>query len=288
MNKNVNKFETIDISDKETLSVRFLYNTAVGRAVLKLLVKPSLSNFMGKFMSTSMSSWWIKGFIKNNNIDMSQYEDRKFDSFNDFFTRKILPGKRNFDSDPAVFASPCDSKLSAYKINSDSVFNIKHSFYTIKELICDEELAKEYENGYCLIFRLTTDDYHRYAHIDNGRIISINPIKGVLHTVRPIAQDRYPIFAQNSREYTIIETENFGKIVQMEVGALLIGRISNIKDQTEVTRGSEKGMFEFGGSTIIVLVKDNMIKIDDEIMSNTENDKETIVKMGMQIGTAVK
>lgn len=287
MNNSEKKFTTVEISGKESLSVRFLYNTSFGRAVLKLLVKPSLSNLMGKFMNTAFSRLWIKGFIKRNSIDMSQYEDRKFNSFNDFFTRKILPGKREFDTAPSVFASPCDSKLSVYRINSDSVFNIKHCKYTVGDLICDENLAEEYINGYCLIFRLSTDDYHRYAHIDNGKVTSVNPIKGILHTVRPIAQDRYPIFAQNSREYTVIETENFGKIVQIEVGAMLIGRISNIKDQTLVTRGCEKGMFEFGGSTIIMLVKENTVEIDNELLENTENNKESIVKMGMQIGCKI-
>lgn len=287
MNETTKKFTTLDISEKDALSVRFLYNTAVGRAVLKLLVKPSLSNFAGKFMSTSLSALWVKGFIKRNNIDMTQYENRKFKSFNDFFTRKILPGKREFPTDPTVFASPCDSKLTAYKIEENSIFNIKHSTYTIEELLCDKQIADEYKNGYCLIFRLTTDDYHRYANIDDGKILSVKPIKGVLHTVRPIAQKRYPIFAQNSREYTVIETDNFGKIIQMEVGALLIGRISNIKDVCDIKRGSEKGMFEFGGSTIIVLVKENMIEIDSEILQNTEKDKETVVKMGMPIGKKI-
>ena len=120
-----NKYKTIDIYEKEAISVRFLYNTVVGRAFLKLLIKPSLSKFVGKYMNSKLSCLWIKGFIKKNGIDMSQYEERKFDSFNDFFTRKILPGKRFVDQNPEALVSPCDSKLSIYKINSDSVFSIK-------------------------------------------------------------------------------------------------------------------------------------------------------------------
>ncbi|MBE7065291.1 MAG: phosphatidylserine decarboxylase [Ruminococcaceae bacterium] len=279
-----NKYEAIDICEKDTLSVRFLYNTSVGRAFLKLLIKPSLSKFVGKYMNSKLSCVWIKGFIKRNSIDMSQYEDRKYGSFNDFFIRKILPDKRSVELNPNALIAPCDSKLSVYKINSDSVFSIKHSSYTINDLLQNEEISKEYENGYCFIYRLTTDDYHRYSHIDDGKIIYIKYINGVLHTVRPIAQNRYPIFAQNSREYTIIETENFGKIVQIEIGALLIGKISNNKEQTVVKRGEEKGMFEFGGSTIVVLFKDGTIAPDSQILANTENDKETVVKLGMKIG----
>jgi len=284
MNK---KFQTAEISVKESLSVRFLYNTAFGRMILKVLTRPSVSALAGKYMNSGMSRIWIKGFIKRNNIDMSQYEDRKFDSFNDFFTRKILQGKRFFEQNPDKLCSPCDGKLTAYKIDEQSVFKIKHSPYTVNDLLCDEELSKEYLNGYCLIFRLCTDDYHRYAHIDDGKVLYIKSINGVLHTVRPIAQNRYPVFAQNSREYTVIDTDNFGKIVQMEVGALLIGRISNIKEQTDVIRGSEKGMFEFGGSTIIILFKENTIKLDKEILDNTSNDKETVVRMGQTVGKSI-
>lgn len=287
MDKITDKYKTVDISEKDNISVRFLYNTVIGRALLKMLIRPSLSKFIGKIMNSAVSRMWISGFIKRNNIDMTQYENRKFRSFNDFFTRKILPGKRTFSKKTSLFSSPCDSKLTAYKIDANSVFNIKHSSYTINDLLQDEELAKEYVNGYCLIFRLTTDDYHRYAHIDDGKVLYTKTIKGVLHTVRPIAQSRYPVFAQNSREYTVIETENFGKIIQIEVGALLIGRISNRNDQFSIKRGSEKGMFEFGGSTIVVLLQEKEIVLDDEILENTLNDRETIVKMGQIIGRKI-
>ena len=43
-------------------------------------------------------------------------------------------------------------------------------------------------------------------------------------------------------------------------------------------------MFEFGGSTIVVLFKEDTIKPDNQILTNTENGKETIVKLGMKIG----
>ena len=40
----------------------------------------------------------------------------------------------------------------------------------------------------------------------------------------------------------------------MEVGAMMVGRITNHEAEPGyVTRGEEKGYFEFGGSTIILL-----------------------------------
>jgi Phosphatidylserine decarboxylase len=71
---------------------------------------------------------------------------------------------------------------------------------------------------------LCVDDYHRYGYVDDGKIVENNYVPGVLHTVRPIALNRYPVFVQNSREYSVIETNNFGTIAQIEVGALMIGK----------------------------------------------------------------
>ena len=104
---------------------------------------------------------------------------------------------------------------------------IKDTRYSLGELLEDDELAKEYMNGYWMIFRLTVDDYHRYSFIDDGKIIGNKYIKGRFHTVNPIANDYYPIYKQNSRSYTIIESKNFGKMIQMEVGAMMVGRIVN-------------------------------------------------------------
>jgi phosphatidylserine decarboxylase len=148
-------------------------------------------------------------------------------------------------------------------------------------------LADEFMGGVCLIFRLTTDDYHRYVYIDNGESISRKKIKGVLHTVRPIAHQRYKVFVQNTREYEVMQTENFGKVIQVEVGALFVGRITNHKTGLSFKRGDEKGMFEFGGSTVIMLFQKDSIQLDDAIYENTRQNKETIVKMGYTVGNKI-
>ena len=76
------------------------------------------------------------------------------------------------------------------------------------------------------------------------------------------------IIIQNSREYAVIDSEEYGKIVQMEVGALLVGKISNkgYVAGDEVRKGEEKGYFEYGGSSIVVLTKHRF----DKAMSSSE------------------
>lgn len=264
--------------------LKFLYNTVPGRLVLKLITSPTISKIGGAYMDSRLSKIHIKGFIKSNGIDMSQYEKADYKCFNEFFTRKIMKDKRPVSLKKQDFISPCDGRLSAYRISDNSDFYIKKSYYSVQDLMKDSKKAPDYKGGICLVFRLCVDDYHRYGNIDNGKIIENNYIQGKLHTVRPIALNRYPVFVQNSREYTIIETENFGTIAQIEVGALMIGKIKNHQKSGNVLRGNEKGMFLYGGSTIVVLLEKDKVEIPQQLLDDTDNGVETIVKYGSVIG----
>ena len=119
----------------------------------------------------------------------------------------------------------------------------------------DDKAADEFKDGLCLIFRLSVDDYHRYCYVDSGYKSDNHYIKGVLHTVQPVAVVGEKALVKNSREYTFLFTDNFGKIVQVEIGALLVGRIKNHHGAQEIIKGQEKGFFEYGGSTIVLLLK---------------------------------
>lgn len=277
--------KTIDLNNlKKDSTLRFLYENPFGRIILKGITLPFVSSVVGKYMSSSLSKRRIKKFITANGINMEEYEDREFQSFNDFFTRKIKEGKRLLPQDKEVLFSPCDGKLSAYKISEDTVLPVKGSYYTISQLLNNKQLAEKYKDGYCLVFRLSVDDYHRYSYIDSGVKEENVKIKGKLHTVQPIALEKSPVFIQNSREYTVIHTENFGDVVQVEVGALMVGKIKNHHGKGKITRGGEKGMFLFGGSTIILLLNSNEVLVEEEFFENTKNHLETVIKLGEPLG----
>ncbi|MDR0330515.1 MAG: phosphatidylserine decarboxylase [Chitinispirillales bacterium] len=281
---NIRDCETVDISRRDNLFISFLYNTAVGRALLRIFVSRPVSKAVGAMMKSRASRFFIRRFARRNGIKMGDYDKANYPSFNSFFTRKIKEGRRPFSNVLSDLPAPCDGKLTAYRVTGGSVFYIKNSMYDLRDLLQDRALAEEFTDGVCLIFRLTPDDYHRYAFIDNGEIISRKRIKGVLHTVRPIACKRYNIYARNTREYVVMQTKNFGKAVQMEVGALFVGRIKNLPAGDTFKRGGEKGMFEFGGSTIVMLFQKGTVEIDEIIYENTSNGKETVVRMGYKIG----
>lgn len=275
------------ITGKPGVQDRFLkrmYTTSAGRAVVSVLINPKISYICGRILDSRMSKMLIQMFVKANNIDISLYEKASYTSFNDFFKRKIKPEYRPVDMEKEHLISPCDAKLSMHFIGGDSTFVIKNTRYTLKELLKDERLAHQYEGGYIGIFRLCVDDYHRFHYIDNGKRSHERRIQGVLHTVNPVANDVYPIYKENTREYCVHRTENFGDVIVMEVGALLVGRIVNKKDKCVAKRGQEKGYFEYGGSTVVLIFKKDTIIPDEDILVNTVAGYETSVKLGEKIG----
>lgn len=268
---------------REDFSVRFLYNTKAGRVLLKLLTKPLISKMGGAILDSAFSRVLIPGFIRKNNISLEGIEvpAKGFYSFNDFFKRR----KKAIEVDEREnhFINPCDGLLSVVKLDKDCFFRIKNTRYNLAKLLEDKKLSEEFEGGYALIYRLTPKHYHRYIFTDNAIIKSTKCISGRLHCVRPAALLRYPVFIENTREYTVLETENFGKIIQMEVGAIMVGRISNHKLTGRVVRGMEKGCFEFGGSTIVVIVQKDSIRFDRQTITKLKKMKEVPVYLGRSL-----
>ena len=260
--------------------LNFLYNNVVGRILLKTLILPFISKIYGIYQTSFLSKKHIKGFVKQYQIDESKYEETNYKSFNDFFTRKLkkenLPKKQKNN----IVISPAESKLLVYKITKDLKVNIKGSTYTLEELT-KEKVSKDYINGNCLIFRLSVNNYHRYCHIDNGELIKTKLIKGKLHTVSSISQN-YKIYKENKRVVSILKTENLDEIIYIEVGALLVGDIKNY-NQEKFKKGEEKGYFNVGGSTIVILTKNN-IKIDKDIIKYSNEGIETLLEYGERIG----
>ena len=281
------RFTSVPIQENDSRFLLFLYENALGRLLLKVFSSPWVSKCGRFFMNKRISKPYISRFIRKNNISLENCEKEAFSSFNDFFTRRqkeiLLASKEE-----SIFLSPCDGKLTAYEISETTSFTIKKTSYTISELLKAEALSKEYEGGIALLFRLTPDDYHRYMFMDDGVIEKTKKIKGRLHTVRPIALKNKKVFSENTREYTVLQTAHFGKMVFMEVGALLIGKISNHKEEGSYTRGEEKGYFEFGGSTILLLLKKDTLLLHEEIYQNTARYEETIVSIGQEIGRCEK
>ena len=287
--KYIDREGNIKIEDSgQDKFLRKMYSTPLGRGVLGVLVRPWVSNTAGRFLDSSLSTFIIPGFVKKNNINMDDYIDETYSSYNQFFTRNIRPELRPLEGDEYTVTCPCDGKLSVYKVTDKSRFTIKHTKYSIKSLLRSRELAKRYEGGTLMVFRLAVDDYHRYSFIDSGVKSGEYFIQGVYHTVNPVANDVYPIYKENTRQFSLLKSDHLGTVLMMEVGALLVGRIVNYKGQGRVKRGEEKGRFEFGGSTVVLMFEKDAVSIDKDIWYNTKRGYETIVRMGQAVGVSRK
>jgi len=258
----------------------FLYRTVVGRILLKLIfARPWFSKLQSIYYNSKRSKKKIEKFIRDYNIDASYWIVPRFRTFNEFFTRKRKISDYSQEEDLVAIA---DSKLSVYKVDEDLKLRIKRTEYTVGEILGNDKLANEFKNGTCLVFRLGVDDYHRYHFIDDGKVLNHYKIKGTLHSVRPIYGQR-PVYVQNCREITEMQTNRLDKVVQVEVGAMLVGKINN-HQVSEFKKLQEKGYFEYGGSTIVVFLSKD-VKIDDDIMKQSLLHTETKVKIGERIGT---
>ena len=231
----------------------------------------------GIYNSSFLSKKKISSFIEDNEIDMSLYEEVSYRNFNDFFIRKLK--KVKIDSSSKHLISPVQGNLLVYPIGKNLSFQVKGLTYRLDELFPNEDLCN-YQDGCVLVFRLALNNYHRFHYIDDGKRIKRNIIKGRLHTVSD-SSSKYKIYKENFREYSLLDTKNFGKVLYMEVGALLVGKIKNY-DYDTFTRGLEKGYFLPGGSSIILVLKN--IKIDSDVVENSSKGIETMVEVGERIG----
>lgn len=267
-------------------AIRFTYGTAFGRMLAKgLLCRKFVSDLYGAWQKSPLSRGKVRRFMTRYKIRVDDCTEQDFPNFNAFFTRqrKEYPRLCAGQELPAV----ADSRLTVLPIGTDTVFRIKGVPYTTAELLNDEALAAAYAGGWCMIFRLAPDDYHRYVYPDDGSQEASVHIPGVLHTVNPIAAE-LAVYRRNTRCYTLLHTEHFGDVIEMEVGALLVGRIVNHReDAAAFSKLQEKGYFQYGGSTVILLLKQGILIPDADLLKYSAQGIESRVHLGERVGCAV-
>lgn len=272
---------------REGAALRLLYGSVPGRMLLRGLTARPVSRAVGRFMDSGLSRPLIRPFIRRSNIRMSDYVPMRYKSFNAFFCRPIRKELRPLPTEAGAFMAPCDGLLSAYRVTDGLVLPIKQSRYTIAGFLGGDEAAGRFRDGVCLVFRLCVNHYHRYAYADDGRVVKRRFLPGELHTVRPVALAALPVFTRNCREYMLLETAHFGTLAQIEVGALLVGKIENYKTAgMRFRRGEEKGRFLYGGSTVVLLLEKDRVRLGEALFENTERGLETPVILGEILGRA--
>jgi len=244
-----------------------------------------VSSVYGHRMDRASSTQKIQPFVEEFDVDMSTAEKQEFNSFNDFFTRKLKNNARPVDSDSTVSVSPADGKVLAFADISNSDFIIKGYRFDVLSFLDNAGLAQKYRDGTVVIIRLAPFDYHRFHFPISGSLSPSTRIDGSYYSVNPLALRKMTeIFCLNKRELTIISNPMFGEVAMVEVGATMVGSIVQTFTGDVVKKGEEKGYFKFGGSTVVLLFEKNKIRIDEDLLTNTQNGYETVIKEGERIG----
>lgn len=271
--------------------LNFLYHNPFGeKLILPIAKQKFISKWYGKVMDKPSSKKRIEPFVKSLNIDMTEAQKNidEFESFNDFFYRKLKPGVRTIENG---LVSPGDGKILAFEnISEINTFFVKGKKFTLKEFLQNDELSEEHANSSMVILRLAPNDYHRYHFPYDGIPTQPEKIDGVYYSVSPISLNKKftEVFSQNKKEICKLRTTDRGEILIIPVGATMVGSLnSTFESDSLVKKGEEMGYFAFGGSSVVLLFNSNSFELDTDLIENTKNKLETYVKMGEKIGTVI-
>jgi len=201
-----------------------------------------------------------------------------------------------------VFSSLQEAKRLWIKGEGFSMQNIFAGWDT------NGNMAAKFNGASLCIARLAPQDYHRWHYPVSGKPGKRFGIDGEFYTVNPIAIRRnVDVYTKNKRVVCPIETKEFGLVILVAVGATMVGSINFVecacaKDKLpkgarscvdgacvagrEVKKFDEHGYFAFGGSTTLILFQPGTIAFDADLMANSTNQLETLVRVGSSIGKA--
>lgn len=270
--------------------VNLLYGSPLSLALTDtFLAGKGLSRLYGALQNSTLSGRKVAPFVRDFGLDMSEFEPGPFRSFNDFFIRRFLPGKRSFPKEEKTMGAFAEARYLGFdRLRRDASLPIKGLQLYAEEVLGATPAKERFANGPCLLARLCPVDYHRFHFPDSGKSAHFHVETGKLHSVNPAALERKPnLFLSNERQVSLLQTENFGLLAYVEVGALCVGRIVQSQPfERPFQRGDEKGYFLFGGSTVIVYGEPGAWKPEADILENTARGREVLVELGQPVAKA--
>ena len=280
--------------------IEWLYKAETGKALSAIITKAPLSQLYGALQDSKLSQRKVAPFIKNFHINMDDFlpqegrsEASPYANFNQFFIRRFKPGKRPFIHEPTEMGAFAEARYFGYEtVHDDETVPVKGMHLKPHALLDNKKWKDVFHDGPMLLARLCPVDYHRFHFPDEGKILDDYRIKGLFHSVNPLAlKSKENILITNERHVSILETTNFGKLAYVEVGAMMVGKIIQSKPLSagrSFHRGEEKGYFLFGGSTVVVIGEKGKWKPSQDIIDNTKNQMETYLQLGMSVANKGK
>lgn len=237
----------------------------------------------------------IPAFIKFHKLNMDEVLEplENFKTFNEFFYRKLKPDARPVEAptEERIVVAAADARSTFFPtVAKATEIWIKGRDFSIARLFGDAypEYADRFVNGSLTIFRLAPQDYHRFHMPVSGVLGKPKTIEGEYYTVNPMAiRSTLDVYGENVRVLVPVHTEEFGLVMIVCVGAMMVGStVITAKEGDHVKRADELGYFKFGGSTLVVLFEPGKIKFDADLVDNSSQALETLVRVGMAIGHA--
>ena len=248
-------------------------------------------------------NWLIATIVRNYDVDMAeavQPDPLAYQHFNAFFTRKLKPGARQADADPAALLSPADGRVSqAGAVVEGRIFQAKGQDYTTAELLGgDEAVAAPYRNGSFVTVYLSPRDYHRVHMPLKGTLRETVHVPGRIFSVAPFAVEAIPrLFARNERLVCHFDGDH-GPFVVVMVGAILVSSVATVWDglvippyvssirrksfigqNITLERFAEMARFNMG-STVIVLLPEGTARLDPLV-------PQEHLRVGQRIGSVL-
>ncbi|MEE7548245.1 phosphatidylserine decarboxylase [Xanthomonas sp. Kuri4-1] len=238
-----------------------------------------------------VKQWLIDTVTRKFGVDLGEAAEpdpRAYPTFNAFFTRALKPGARQPDPDPRVLPMPADGRISQLgPIEDGRIFQAKGQSFTAAELLGDAAAAAPFEHGLFATVYLSPKDYHRVHMPWTGTLRETVHVPGRLFSVGPDAVRRVPrLFARNERLVCHFDTE-FGPMVSVMVGALLVSGVETVWSGVEIPRYgdritrkdyrgrgivlerfAEMARFNYG-STVIVLLPPGVAELDARLAAES-------------------
>ncbi|KAJ5220169.1 Phosphatidylserine decarboxylase-related protein [Penicillium chermesinum] len=277
------------------LGIRLLYKGLKSRDMEKKRIRRvlrSLSIKQGRKYDDPASASQIRDFINFHQLDMSEVllPVEEFRTFNEFFYRALKPDARpcSAPDDPRIVVSPADCRSVVFdRMTEATSIWVKGREFSIERLLGDAypEDAPRYRNGALGVFRLAPQDYHRFHIPVDGVMGEPKTIEGEYYTVNPMAiRSALDVYGENVRVLVPIDSVAHGRVMIVCVGAMMVGStVITRKAGEQVARAEELGYFKFGGSTLLVLFEEGVVKFDSDLADNSKGPLETLIRVGMSV-----
>ncbi|APA16270.1 hypothetical protein sscle_16g110400 [Sclerotinia sclerotiorum 1980 UF-70] len=278
------------------LGIRLLYKGLKSKEMEKKRIRKLLKGLsikQGIKYDDPASAAEIQKFINFHRLDMSEVllPLEQFQSFNEFFYRQLKPGARpcSAPDNPRIIVSPADCRSVVFnRMDEATKIWVKGREFSIDRLLGNAypEDAKRYTNGSLGVFRLAPQDYHRFHIPVDGVMGTPKTIEGEYYTVNPMAiRSALDVYGENVRVVIPIDSLEHGRVMVICVGAMMVGStVITRKAGENVKRAEELGYFKFGGSTILLLFEEGAMRYDDDLVGNSSQALETLIRVGMSIG----